>query len=170
LNVKITKFNFRTTAEIFDKITLLLWNLIFRNVILFSKLPNFKRLVSRVKAQKHFFLTVNVKHQLSIDLDLNFSQLLRVHNHLLEIRLLEKSARHDFIIARHHLSNNYFFCQLLENWKLWKIICRTCILSSFTFRQKNINCSNCNWSTKVLKNVNCSTQFIVKKMVYMYSS
>ena len=26
-----------------------------------------------------------------------------------------------------------------------KIICRTCISSSFTFRQKNINCSNCNW-------------------------
>ncbi len=51
-----------------------------------------------------------------------------------------------------------------------KIICRTCISSSFTFRQKNINCSNCNWLTKVLENVNCSTQFIVKKMVYMYGS
>jgi hypothetical protein len=51
-----------------------------------------------------------------------------------------------------------------------KIICRTCISSSFTFRQKSNDCSNCNWSTKVLKNVNCSTQFIVKKMVYMYSS
>ena len=41
---------------------------------------------------------------------------------------------------------------------------------SFTFSQKNINCSNCKWSTKVLENVNCSTQFIVKKMVYMYGS
>ncbi len=51
-----------------------------------------------------------------------------------------------------------------------KIICRMWISSSFTFRQKNINCSNCNWSTKVLENVNCSTQFIVKKMVYMYGS
>jgi hypothetical protein len=39
------------------------------------------------------------------------------HNHLLEIRLLKKSAPHDFIIARHHSSNNYFFCQLLENQK-----------------------------------------------------
>ncbi len=37
------------------------------------------------------------------------------HDHLLEIRLLEKSARHDFIIARHHSSNNYFSCQLLES-------------------------------------------------------
>jgi len=45
----------------------------------------------------------------------------------------------------------------------WKLF-----LSSFTFRQKINDCSNCNWSTKVLKNVNCSTQFIVKKMVNMY--
>ena len=37
------------------------------------------------------------------------------HNHLLEIRLLEKSARHDFIIARHRLSNNIFSYQLLES-------------------------------------------------------
>ena len=92
------------------------------------------------------------------------------HNHLLEIWLLEKSARHNFIIARHRSSNNIFSCQLLENQKSWKIICRTCILSSFTFRQKTINCSNCKWSTKVLENVNCSTQFIVKKLVYMYGS
>jgi hypothetical protein len=37
------------------------------------------------------------------------------HSELLELRLLEKSARHDFIIARHHSSNNYFSCQLLES-------------------------------------------------------
>ena len=37
------------------------------------------------------------------------------HDHLLEIRLLEKSARHDFIIARHRLSNNIFSCQLLDS-------------------------------------------------------
>ncbi len=37
------------------------------------------------------------------------------HNQLLEICLLEKSARHDFIIARQHSSNNYFSCQLLES-------------------------------------------------------
>ncbi len=43
-------------------------------------------------------------------------------------------------------------------------------LISFTFSQKNINCSNCKWLTKVLENVNCSTQFIVQKMVYMYGS
>ncbi len=36
------------------------------------------------------------------------------HDHLLEIRLLEKSARHNFTIAQHHSSNNYFSCQLLE--------------------------------------------------------
>ncbi len=42
---------------------------------------------------------------------------------------------------------------LSTGWKS-KIICRTCISSSFNFRQKNINCSNCNWSTKVLENVN----------------
>ncbi len=39
------------------------------------------------------------------------------HDHLLEIRLLEKSALHDFIIARHCSSNNIFSCQLLENQK-----------------------------------------------------
>ena len=33
------------------------------------------------------------------------------HDHLLEICLLKKSARHVFSFARH---NNYFFCQLLE--------------------------------------------------------
>jgi hypothetical protein len=37
------------------------------------------------------------------------------HDHLLELRLLEKSARHDFIIARHRSSNNIFSCQLLES-------------------------------------------------------
>jgi hypothetical protein len=40
------------------------------------------------------------------------------HDHLLEIRLLKKSARHNFIIARHHSSKCHFFCQLLENQKL----------------------------------------------------
>ena len=66
--------------------------------------------------------------------------------------------------ARHHSSK----CQKIDNWS--KIICRTCILSSFTFRQKINDCLNCNWLTKVLKNINCSTQFIVKKMVCMYGS
>jgi hypothetical protein len=37
------------------------------------------------------------------------------HGELLELRLLEKSARHNFIIARHHLSNNIFSCHLLES-------------------------------------------------------
>ncbi len=37
------------------------------------------------------------------------------HDQLLEIRLLEKSARHDFIIARQHSSNNYFSCQLVDS-------------------------------------------------------
>ena len=37
------------------------------------------------------------------------------HDHLLELRLLEKSARHDFIIAQHRSSNNIFSCQLLES-------------------------------------------------------
>ena len=37
------------------------------------------------------------------------------HDHLLEIRLLKKSARHNFIIARHRSSNNIFSCQLLKN-------------------------------------------------------
>ncbi len=35
------------------------------------------------------------------------------HGELLELRLLEKSARHDFIIARHHSSNNNISCHLL---------------------------------------------------------
>ena len=37
------------------------------------------------------------------------------HGELLELRLLEKSARHDFIIAQHRSSNNIFSCQLLES-------------------------------------------------------
>jgi hypothetical protein len=37
------------------------------------------------------------------------------HGELLELQLLEKSARHDFIIARHHSSNNIFSCHLLES-------------------------------------------------------
>ncbi len=37
------------------------------------------------------------------------------HGELLELRLLKKSAQHDFIIARHHSSNNYFSYQLLES-------------------------------------------------------
>ena len=39
------------------------------------------------------------------------------HDHLLEIRLLEKSARHNFSFAQHHSSKCHFFCQLLENQK-----------------------------------------------------
>jgi hypothetical protein len=37
------------------------------------------------------------------------------HGELLELRLLEKSARHDFIIARQRSNNNIFSCQLLDN-------------------------------------------------------
>jgi hypothetical protein len=37
------------------------------------------------------------------------------HGELLELRLLEKSARQDFIIAQHHSSNNIFSCHLLES-------------------------------------------------------
>jgi len=37
------------------------------------------------------------------------------HDQLLEIRLLKKSARHDFIIAQQHSSNNYFSCQLVDS-------------------------------------------------------
>ena len=37
------------------------------------------------------------------------------HDHLLEIRLLEKSARHNFIIAQHCSSNNIYSCQLLDS-------------------------------------------------------
>ncbi len=70
----------------------------------------------------------------------------------------------------HLFDTNRANVTFLSTGRKSKIICRTCILSSFTFRQKNINYSNCNWSTKVLENVNCSTQFIVKKMVYMYGS
>jgi hypothetical protein len=44
------------------------------------------------------------------------------------------------------------------------------ISSSLTIRPKRNDCSNCNWLTKVCKNVNCSTQVIVKKMVYIYGS
>ena len=41
--------------------------------------------------------------------------LLQGHGELLELRLLEKSARHDFIIARQRSNNNIFSCQLLDN-------------------------------------------------------
>ena len=82
------------------------------------------------------------------------------------------------LFARKNWSTQFFICSTpFEQMSLFwstgqklKIICRTCISSSFTFRKKNINCLNCNWLTKVLENVNCSTQLIVKKMVYMYGS
>ena len=37
------------------------------------------------------------------------------HGELLELRLLEKSARHDFIIARHRSSSWRVFDELLDN-------------------------------------------------------
>jgi hypothetical protein len=37
------------------------------------------------------------------------------HGELLELRLLEKSARHGFIIARQRSNNNKNFGQLLDN-------------------------------------------------------
>ncbi len=37
------------------------------------------------------------------------------HDQLLKICLLKKSARHNFIIARQHSSNNYFSCQLVDS-------------------------------------------------------
>ena len=46
---------------------------------------------------------------------LHLQMFLMGHGELLELRLLEKSARHDFIIARHRSSNNIFSCQLLES-------------------------------------------------------
>ncbi len=51
------------------------------------------------------------------DLPINFVQHVEYtgHGELLELRLLEKSARHDFIIARKRSSNNIFSCQLLES-------------------------------------------------------
>ncbi len=89
------------------------------------------------------------------------------HDQLLEIRLLKKTGRHNFSFARHHSSNNYFFVNCSVNQLIFGDQLDS---SSFTFRQKNINCWNCKWSTKVLENINCSRQFIVKKMVYMYGS
>jgi hypothetical protein len=46
------------------------------------------------------------------------------HNHLLEIRLLEKSAQHDFIIARHHSSNNIFLvnCSKIKNYEKYSAV------------------------------------------------
>ena len=84
------------------------------------------------------------------------------HDQLLEICLLKKTSRHNFSTAR---ANVTFFVNWSNPVNLW---------GSTGFeqfhRQKNINCSNCKWLTKVLENINCSTQFIVKKMVYMYGS
>ena len=39
------------------------------------------------------------------------------HDHLLEIRLLKKSARHNFSFAQHHLSKCHFFvnCSKIKN-------------------------------------------------------
>ncbi len=86
---------------------------------------------------------------------------------LLKIGQLKKTGRHKNINCSAQVKQ---LTKKVKTGQKSKIICRTCILSSFTFRQKNINCSNCNWSTKVLEKVNCATQFIVKKMVYMYGS
>jgi len=84
------------------------------------------------------------------------------HDKLLEIRLLEKTARHKNINCLTPFEQMSLF---LSTARIQLIFGDQLDSSNFTFRQKNINCSNCNWSTKVLENVNCSTQFIVKEMV-----
>ena len=68
--------------------------------------------------------------------------------------------------GRHHSSKCHFSCPLVESGKSFGINW----IQPVSLLVKKINCSNCKWSTKVLENVNCSTQFIVKKMVYMYGS
>ncbi len=40
------------------------------------------------------------------------------HDHLLKIRLLEKSARHDFIIAQHHSSKWQKKWKMVDNQKI----------------------------------------------------
>ena len=54
-------------------------------------------------------------------------------------------------IARKICSTRFYYCSTpfeqmtkkVKNGQQSKNICFTCISSSFTFRQKNINCSNC---------------------------
>ena len=88
------------------------------------------------------------------------------HDQLLKIRQLKKSGQHNFSTAQHYSSKFHFFVNWSNPVNLWG----STGFEQFHFQSKNINCSNCNWSTKVLENVKCSTQFIVKKMVYMYGS
>jgi hypothetical protein len=49
---------------------------------------------------------------------LYFNHSIRGHDHLLEIRLLKKSARHDFIIAWHHSSKWQKKWKMVDNQKI----------------------------------------------------
>ncbi len=88
------------------------------------------------------------------------------HDQLLEFRLLEKSARHDFIITRQRLSNNYFCVNCSNPVNLWE----STGFEQFHFKSKKYQLLELQMVDKDVENVNCSTQFIVKKMVYMYGS
>jgi hypothetical protein len=70
----------------------------------------------------------------------------REKGQLLEIHLLEKTARHQ------NLDSSTLFEQMSKKWKLLENQKRV-ISSRFKFLTKMINCSNCNCSTKSLEHV-----------------
>ena len=68
---------------------------------------------------------------------------------LLEIHLLEKTARHQ------NLDCSTLFEQMPKKMKLLEKAQKS-HFEQMQFLDQNVNCSNCNCSTKTLKNVNCS--------------
>ncbi len=83
------------------------WALGFRRTLLIFFVTRFSELIYYLPKQNIIFVSNCLN---SIKADYFWG-----HGELLELRLLEKSARHDFIIARHHSSNNIFSCHLLES-------------------------------------------------------
>ncbi len=68
---------------------------------------------------------------------------------LLEIHLLEKTARHQ------NLDCSTLFEQMPKKNKLLEKPPKS-HFEQMQVLEQNVNCSNCNCSTKTLKNVNCS--------------
>ena len=88
------------------------------------------------------------------------------HGELLELRLLEKSAQHDFIIARHHSSKWQKKWKMVDNQKISAVR----VFRAVSLLDKKVSTARIALLDKVFENDNCSTQFIVKTMVYMYGS
>ena len=88
------------------------------------------------------------------------------HDHLLEIRLLEKLLDTILLLLDTIRAIIIFLVNYSNPVNLWE----STGFEQFHFLSKKYQLFKNQMETKVVENVNCSTQFIVKKMVYMYGS